>query len=172
MEAIIFWLFALVAIIGAVLLIFHKNPIHSALSLILTLFCTAALFVQLRAGFIGVLQVLVYAGAIMVLFVFVIMLLNLQREEFGSRRHRVQKAAALVIAAAIGIKMIVALSARGFLGMGDNSIASLEKLPDSFGSVESVGALIFTEYLLPFEAASVLLLAAIVGAVMVAKTRV
>lgn len=163
MEAIVFWVFALLAVAGAGLLIFHKNPIHSALSLILTLFCTAALFVLLNAGFIAVLQVLVYAGAIMVLFVFVIMLLNLQREELGRRRHTAKKAVAAVVAAAVGIKFMFV--------MGSQTVERAS-VPESFGSLETVGRLIFSTFLLPFEAISILLLAAIVGAVMVAKTRV
>ncbi len=163
MEAFVFWVFAILAVIGAGLLIFHKNPVNSALSLIMTLFCTASLFVLLHAGFVAVLQVLVYAGAIMVLFIFVIMMLNLQRESLGLRRNAFKKALAAIIALALGVKMA--------LIMGAQTLPRPE-LNAWFGSVERVGALLFTEYLLPFEALSVLLLAAIVGAVMVAKTRV
>ena len=76
MEALIFWVFGLLALVMGVLVVFHKNPISSALSLIVVLFCTSALYVLLQASFIAVIQVMVYAGAIMVLFVFVIMLLG------------------------------------------------------------------------------------------------
>lgn len=163
MEAVIFWMFSLLAICGAVLLVFHKNPIHSALSLILTLFCTASIFVLLHAGFIAVMQVLVYAGAIMVLFVFVIMLLNLQREELGLRRHALKKALAAALVLIMGLKFAAVMAVQ-------NTVR--EPLPDSFGSIENVGVLIFTDFFLPFEAIAILLLAAIVGAVVVAKTRV
>ncbi len=162
-EAIIFWIFSLMALAGAGILIFHKNPIHSALALIMTLFSTAALFVLLHAGFIAVLQVLVYAGAIMVLFVFVIMLLNLQREEWGLRHIAVKKAVAIVISVAIAVKFVTVVA-----------FANVPRvpLPENFGSIEKVGMLMFTDFLLPFEAIAVVLLAAVVGAVVIAKTRI
>ncbi|RJO63127.1 MAG: NADH-quinone oxidoreductase subunit J [Myxococcales bacterium] len=162
MDAILFWAFALGAVVSAGLLIFHKNPIHSALSLIGVLFCTAALFVLLHAGLLAVLQVLVYAGAIMVLFVFVIMLLNLQREELGLRRHGVKKAVAVVAAVLLFAKFAT-------VAMG----APLPKaeVPPAFGSLERVGELLLTSYVLPFETVALLLLAAMVGAVVVAKTK-
>ncbi len=162
MDAIIFWPFALLALLGAVLLIFHKNPIHSALALIMTLFSTAALFVMLHAGFVAVLQILVYAGAIMVLFIFVIMMLNLQREELGLRRHAAKKIVATVLALGIGLKFALVLTAQ---------LLPRAELAASFGSVENVGMMVFNDYMLPFQAIGVLLLSAVIGAVVVAKTR-
>lgn len=167
MEAIIFWIFALLALTGAGLLIFHKSPINSALSLILTLFATAGLFVLLHAGFIAVMQILVYAGAVMVLFVFIIMLLNLQREELGLRRHRVKKLIAMVLAGALGVKLA---SVVGQMALGDSPATS--RITPTFGTIESFGMLLFTDYVILFEAISILILAAIVGSVMVAKTKV
>jgi NADH-quinone oxidoreductase subunit J len=163
MEALVFWLFAILAVAGAVMLIFHKNPIHSALSLIATLFSTAALYVLLNAGFLAVMQVLIYAGAIMVLFVFVIMMLNLQSAELGIRSHAVKKAIAAAIAIAVGVKFITVL---GGLSI-DKAV-----LGEGFGTVQTVGQIMLVDYVLPFEAVSVLLLSALVGAVMIAKKRV
>ena len=145
------------------MLVFHKNPIHSALALILTLFSTAAMYVLLSAGFIAVMQVLVYAGAIMVLFVYVIMMLNLQREELGIRRHAVTKIMGTVVIIAIGTKFIMAMS---------KLTLARAPLSDTFGSLENVGWRMFTDYFLPVEAVGVMLLAAVVGAVMLAKTKV
>jgi len=163
MEAIVFWIFSILAMFGGLMLVLHKNPINSALSLILTLFSTASLFVLLNAGFIAVMQILVYAGAIMVLFVFVIMMLNLQGERLGMRRHKIRKGLGLFVIIAIGLKFAQVLAT-----------SSIDKatLPEGFGSVENVGMQIFVQNVLPFEAIGILLLAAVVGAVMVAKTKV
>ncbi len=165
MEAIIFWILAAVAMAGGLMLVFHKNPIHSALSLVLTLVATAGLFVVLRAGFVGVLQVLVYAGAIMVLFVFVIMVLNLQREELGLRRHRLIKVMGIVLASGFGINLAMML----FTLPTKKGVVDPHAV---FGTVEGVGELIYTTYVIPFEALSLLLLAAIVGAVVIGKKRI
>ncbi len=165
MEAIFFWVFALISVTGGLMLVFHKNPIHSALSLVLTLIATAGLFVVLRAGFVGVLQVLVYAGAIMVLFVFVIMVLNLQREELGLRRHRLIKVMGIILASGFGLNLAAML----FELPTKKGITDPQAL---FGTVEGVGELVFTTYVVPFEALSLLLLAAIVGAVVIGKKRI
>lgn len=163
MDAFVFWLFAILAVAGAVMLIFHKNPIHSALSLILTLFSTAALFVLLNAGFLAVIQVLVYAGAIMVLFVFAIMLLNVQTEELGIRRHAVTKAIAASIAIALGVKFMAVLG-----GLSLESAVTGE----DFGTIKAVGRILLVDHVLTFEVTAVLLLAALVGSVMIAKKKV
>lgn len=163
MEAWVFWPLAVGALTGAILLVVHKNPIHSALSLMLTLFCTAGLFVLLNAGFVAVLQVLVYAGAIMMIFVFVIMLLHLQKEELILRRHRLKKVVGLVLSLFVGLKLASVVAVLPVVR---------STLPEDFGSMERVGALLFTECAFPFEAVSVLLLAAIIGAVMISKSRV
>lgn len=163
MEAIVFWSFSFIALLSAIMMVFHKNPIHSALSLIVTLFSTACLFVLLGAGFIAVMQVLVYAGAIMVLFVFVIMMLNLKREELGLRRHRIKKAIGMIICIVVGVRFASILFTQTF---------DKATLPQNFGSIENVGSIIFTSYVFPFELVGVLLLSAVVGAVMVAKTKV
>ena len=163
MEAIVFWGFSLMALVSAVMMVFHKNPIHSALSLIMTLFSTACLFVLLNAGFIAVMQILIYAGAIMVLFVFVIMMLNLQREGLGIRRHRIKKAVGMIACILVGIRFASVLFSQNI---------DKANLPADFGSIENVGTIIFTNFFFPFELIAILLLSAVVGAVMVAKTKV
>src|SRR5215470_7180769 len=96
MELATFALFALLAVVSSIVVVAHKNPIYSTLSLVLTLFAVAVLFVLLGAPFIAALQVLIYAGAILVLFLFVIMLLNIGREEGGPAGHRAQPVSAIV----------------------------------------------------------------------------
>lgn len=157
---LVFWSFALLALLGALGVLFAKNPIHAALALILVLLSTAGLYGLQNASFVAIMQVLVYAGAIMVLFVFVIMLLNVQREELILRRHAVKKAIAAVLALGIGAGLITQLLAVTITPKGRGG---------EFGSLENIGAQLFSGYMLPFELLSLVLLVAIVGAVMIAK---
>jgi NADH-quinone oxidoreductase subunit J len=121
------------------------------------------LFIQLQAAFIAVLQIIVYAGAIMVLFLFVIMLLNLRREEFGRDIKLKLRPLAPILAVVLLIEAVVAIQAA--------ATEPPSTLPEAFGSIGEVGMVLFTDYLYPFELASVLLLAAILGAVVMAKRR-
>ncbi len=165
METFFFILFSVVAIFSALMVVLKKNPIASVLFLILALFATAALYVMLLAPFIAVVQIIVYAGAIMVLFLFVIMLLNLKRiYEGGSlllKTLGVIVAGSLLVISALILRSVAIPADSGFLRSPGGD----------FGSVESVGRTLFTTYLLPFEIASFLLLAAIIGAVVIAKKR-
>ncbi len=166
METVVFYIFAALSVAGALLVITHKNPVSSAVSLVLTLFSTAVLFVLLLAHFVAAIQILVYAGAIMILFLFTVMFLNLHSEalRFDARN--------------MGFKVSVFLVALLFTGyfavMGFRKAFpqwSASPSPEGFGTVEGVGGLLFTEYLLPFELTSVLILAAIIGVVVIAKRR-
>jgi NADH-quinone oxidoreductase subunit J len=147
------------------MVITRKNPVSAVLFLIMAFIAQAILFVQLSALFVAVLQIIVYAGAIMVLFLFIIMLLNLRSDEFGKDEHTFQRWVAVVFAVALaGEVTLVVVRNAGEVG-GVNARSS------DFGSVASVGELLFTKYLLPFEATSMLLMAAILGAVVLAKRR-
>lgn len=165
MESIFFLFLAMVAIFSGLMVILKKNPIASVLFLVLALFCTAALYVLLLAPFIAAIQIIVYAGAIMVLFLFIIMLLNLKRiDEGGSSLLKilgVVVSGLLLVLTAFVVRRVAIPADSGFL----------RSSPEGFGSVESVGRSLFTEYLLPFEIASFLLLAAIIGAVVLAKKK-
>jgi len=166
---ILFWTFAGLAITAAALCIIQKSPMASALWLIVTLFALAALFVLLDAQFLGVLQVLVYAGAIMVLFLFVIMLLNLGRPGVSDLKGPVGAAGAALLAGALLLQ----------LGAGAGGPPAAIRLPEGTmaaiqreqGIVGAVARPLFTDYLIPFEITSILLLAAIVGAVVLAKRK-
>ena len=167
---IAFWAFAVLAMGSALLCITMRNPVSSALWLVVTLFALACLFVLLDAQFIAVLQVLVYAGAIMVLFLFVIMLLNIGR----ATRSDIKGAWGLGVGVLLAGLMMVQLLALRFsappqqltLPPGAMARAAAEQ-----GMVAAVARPLFSTYLVPFEITSILLLAALVGAVVLAKRK-
>jgi NADH-quinone oxidoreductase subunit J len=165
---LLFWMFAGVAVASAVLCITRTSPLASALWLIMTLFQVAALFVMLDAQFLAVLQVLVYAGAIMVLFLFVIMLLNLGRLSVSDIKGPVGLAVAAFLAGALGLQlfMVARTAPPADVSLPTGALAAVEQTQ---GLVGAVARPLFSTYLVPFEITSVLLLAAIVGAVVLAK---
>jgi NADH-quinone oxidoreductase subunit J len=167
----LFWTFAAVAVASAVLCITRTSPVASALWLVMTLFQIAALFVLLDAQFLAVLQVLVYAGAIMVLFLFVIMLLNLGRLSITDIKGPVGLALAAFLAGALGLQLfIVARTAPPpDVALPAGALAAAAQAQ---GMVGAVAQPLFSTYLVPFEITSVLLLAAIVGAVVLAKRHI
>lgn len=167
METIIFCVFAATSVIGSLVLVSHKNPVASALSLVLTLFSTAVLFILLLAHFIALIQVLVYAGAIMVLFLFTVMFLNLRDESL--------RFDAVKVPVKLGILSLLLLISGYFTFIGFKKIPPLNTMvishPEPFGTVEGVGEVLFSDYLLPFELTSVLIVVAILGVVVIAKRR-
>jgi NADH-quinone oxidoreductase subunit J len=167
LETIVFYIFAVTSVIGALILVSHKNPVASALSLVLTLFSTAVLFILLLAHFIALIQVLVYAGAIMVLFLFTVMFLNLRDESLRFDSGKVPDK--------LGILLLLLLISGYLTYMGFKKILPLNATvishPEPFGTVEGVGEILFSDYLLPFELTSVLIVVAILGVVVIAKRR-
>ncbi len=167
---IVFWVTALVAIASALLCITRRSPVASALWLVSTMFAIAVMFLLLDAHFIAAMQVLVYAGAIMVLFLFVIMLLNLGRasstDMVGWVGRLVMFAIAVVLAAELWVLSRAGPSADVRLGA-----ESVAQLAAEQGAVGMISEPLFRVFLVPFEITSVLLLAAIVGAVVLAKRR-
>jgi NADH-quinone oxidoreductase subunit J len=161
MEPILFILFGAVATGGAIMVVTRRHPMASALYLILTLFAVAALFVLRQAHFLAAIQVIVYAGAVVVLFIFVIMLINVPEDKLPVERTTVLR--------------VLGASAAGLLILESAVIARRFGMPKApaadSGSVEAVGRALFTDYLLAFEITSVLLLAAVVGAIAVAKKK-
>src|SRR5713101_7370385 len=166
----VFWTFAALAVLGAAMCITRRNPVASALWLVVTLFALAALFVILDAQFIAVLQVLVYAGAIMVLFLFVIMLLNLGRAGPSDRKGWLAWVVAVVLGAGLLIPLAGLARAGGCpptaIQLPEGAMAQLQQ---QHGMVGAVARPLFETYLVPFEITSLLLLAAIVGAGVLAK---
>ena len=169
-TVVLFWVFAGIALVSAALCISRRSPLASALWLVVTLFALSAVYVALDAQFIGILQVLVYAGAIMVLFLFVIMLLNLGR----GGPSDLKGPAGLAIAALLGGALFVQL--RALPGAGPPALIRLPEgtmaaLQEQQGMVQTVARPLFSDYLIPFEITSILLLAAVVGAVVLAKRK-
>ena len=170
LDSIIFYFFAGVAILSAALMVTRRNAIHSAVFLITTLLATAGIFLQLRAEFIFIAQIILYVGGIMVLFLFVIMLVRLDvalHQIQFSRQKWVSIIVAVALAGQVGIML---WSARALPGDGllITSMAAPDKLEPN---AEKFADVLFNRYLLPFEIASVLLLVAMVGAVVMAKKR-
>ena len=166
MANFLFWVFSALAIAAALTVVLHKNPIYSALSLVVTLFSLASIFVLLEAYFLAALEILVYAGAIMVLFLFVIMLLNLKREETPPPYMKVQVALGSFVALLFVI--FAALSLRAGFG---TAIGAERTETANFGDISTVGEVLFSKYFFPFEVASLLLLVALIGTVYLAKRR-
>ncbi len=165
-SALFFALVSITAVVSALLVVICKNPINSALSLILTFFCLATFYAMLEAPFMAVIQVIVYAGAIMVLIVFTIMLLNIRADANKKSFHNVP------LSVVVGI--ITLLTAGSFLARGkvfDINGLITPSVIHQVGHTELIGAVMFTEFILPFEITSILLLAAIVGAVILAKRK-
>ena len=158
---------AALLILSALGVVLSRNPVRSAMSLVVTLFLLAVMFVLLDAHLVAALQIVVYAGAIMVLFLFVIMLLNLQQEP----REEGRVAQRLAAWAAAGLVLVVMAVGLWRVLPGAPGPDAAGAVPEGFGSTVAVSERLFTHFLLPFEITSVLLLVAIVGAVVLAKRR-
>lgn len=165
-----FYLFGLIGLASALLFVTRKSPVAAALWLVNTMFCLAALYVLLDAQFIGVIQVLVYAGAIMVVFLFVIMLLNLGRGEIGDMRGVGWKIAGGVVALAVLAQIFALTKAKTPMGLTLPQGFAAKQVAET-GALAPVAGPLFNEYLLAFEVTSILLLAAVVGAVVLGKQR-
>jgi len=157
-EYLVFFFFAALAVIFGLVVILHKNPVVSALSLVVTFFSLAVMYVLLDAPFMAVLQVIIYAGAIMVLFLFVIMLLNLQKIAEPKTRP-IQQFLAWTGGAWFGLSLVYYII----------KATVVTELPIFSGDARSLGMKLFESYLLPFEMVSILLLAAIVGALVLTQ---
>jgi NADH-quinone oxidoreductase subunit J len=169
-DEIIFYFFAVIAVAGAVLTVTQRNAVHSAIFLITSLLATGGIFLQLRAEFLFIVQVILYVGGIMVLFIFVIMLVNLEVALHQVQFAR-QKWVALIVALALAAQVGLMLWASGKMpgqGLPGVAAAPANRLPPN---AEDVAKSLFSSYLLPFEIASVLLLVAMIGAVVMAKKR-
>jgi NADH-quinone oxidoreductase subunit J len=161
----IFFILAAVALVSGVLVVFQRHPLRSALWLIVNFFAVAGIYLLAHAEFMAAIQIIVYAGAIMVLFLFVIMLLNIRRPEDEPKQpFWGQKIGGMVLAAFTALLLVYGFT-KAALPPAKTAAAP------GLGNTESIARGLFTDYLLPFEVTSVLLLVAIVGAVVLAKSR-
>ena len=166
LTTLFFAVITFVAIVSAILVITCKNPINSALSLIMTFFCLATYYVMLDAPFMATIQVMVYAGAIMVLIVFVIMLLNIRVYATKKYTHKIVLGSIIGFITLINTVFLL-LKSKVTLPTGPYN----KEMINQIGHTELIGREMFTTFLLPFEITSILLLVAIVGAVIIAKKK-
>jgi NADH-quinone oxidoreductase subunit J len=157
----LFYLLSFLALMFASMVVLTKNPIHSVLYLVLTFFAIAGHYVLLNAQFLAAVHIIVYAGAIMVLFLFVIMLLNLNKETEPHKSIWL-KGSAVVASGSLLVVLVGALK-------GAETIQTTNTFDANIGLIENLGQTLFNDFLLPFEVSSILLLAAMVGAVMLGK---
>jgi NADH-quinone oxidoreductase subunit J len=166
MELLFFYVFAGVAIASAIMVVTNRNVLHAALFLILTFFCVAAIYVILRAEFLAAVQILLYVGAIMALFIFTILLINVMQAQFLRQFHG-QRPLAAVLVLALLVETLFLL----FSDFQATFPLMHEVPPDTIGAsnLEALSRLLLTDYLLLFEVAAILLLAALIGAVVLAR---
>jgi NADH-quinone oxidoreductase subunit J len=176
LEFALFFVFAAISVVSACLMVIFRNPVYSALALILTFFSLAGLYILLSAQFVAAVHIMVYAGAIMVLFLFVIMLLNLSREE--ALRQRLTKWKLISIGLAViflaEVGYVLSTKSSDFESasqVGAQQAAPLANQIKQIGTVEEVGKTLFSEFLLPFEVTSVILLVALLGVVVLVKRK-
>lgn len=165
-SSVFFALVTVVAVVSALLVVTCKNPINSALSLVMTFFCLAVYYAMLNAPFMAAVQIIVYAGAIMVLIIFTIMLLNIRVDANKKFHHQV------ALGSVIGIVTLMLTGlflTRGKISQPVGEISNA--VINQYGHTELIGKAMFTDFLLPFEVTSILLLVAIVGAVILAKRK-
>lgn len=162
MEKVLFIAFAALAVVTAVNILLQRSPLYSALSLIGTLLALSALYVMLHAQFIAAIQIIVYAGAIMVLFVFVIMLLNVPKDAHYLKKQQWLAYLGLPFAAVLLYEAYYVISRMP-------EVTNAGATASAVGSTQSIGLGLFTSYLLPFEVTSVLILMAVVGAMVLAR---
>src|SRR5688572_32404641 len=157
---ILFWILAAVAVFSAVMVVISKHPIFSVLWLIITFFCISGHYILLNAQFLFIVNIIVYAGAIMVLFLYVLMLMDL-RKDSEPQKNKWLKIIGAVSGGSLLLVLVAALkdSGRQVDGLGAGNI----------GLIENLGHVLFTEYVVPFEISSILFLSAMVGAVVIGK---
>jgi NADH-quinone oxidoreductase subunit J len=163
-NELIFMYFAAVILLSAVLMVTRRNPIHSVMFMLLLFFHIAGVFVLLNAEFLAAVQLIVYAGAILILYLFVVMLLNVDRESSAPRANRYWRWM-------IGFGVVIAAEIILLISHGTFSADRGQAMQLAGSGVKELGGLLYRNYVVPFEAASIILLVGLVGAVMLAKKR-
>lgn len=166
MVTYVFIFLAILAVAAALGMVISKNTVNSALFLVLNMVAIAGVYVLLNAHFLAIIQIIVYAGAIMVLFLFVIMLLNLDAEESLFSKLRVKYFVAFLLGIAVLSQLLYSI------GGVTEMLPEIPSAATGVGTVESVGEVLFTSYLLPFELTALLLTAAVVGALVIAQLKI
>lgn len=160
---ILFWFLSVLAVGGALMVVLSKSPVHSILFLIITFFAISGHYILLNAQFLAVVNIIVYAGAIMVLFLFVVMLMNLNAATEPLQKNKYILYGGTIAGASLMLVLVAALK------QTSQTTAIIETNSGSTGLIENLGKLLFTDYVFPFEISSVLFLSAMIGAVVVSK---
>ena len=161
MAQLVFFYLAGIIVLTSILVVALRNPVYSALSLLIMFFHVAGLYVTLHAEFVAAVQIIVYAGAILVLYLFVVMLLNLKRED----RYHAQFPAGALLGVTILTEVVLLLWQRG----GTPAQPAPAQLEPPVGNTEAIGEVLYSTYVFPFEVASLILLVAMIGAIILAK---
>jgi NADH-quinone oxidoreductase subunit J len=167
-DLTLFYVFAAAAVVTSLLVVSQSNPVYSVLLLIGSFLALAGLYVLLAAPFVAVIQIIVYAGAIMVLFLFVIMLLDIRRVEAAPSRVKLQKSLGILLGVIFLLETLLILRS-GVIN--DGAAAAVTPLPADFGTAVALGRALFTSYFFPLQLAAVLLFVALIGAIVLSKRR-
>lgn len=157
------WLIGSLLILASLGVILLRKPVHASLSFLVTLLCLAALYLQLSAQFIAVMQVFVYAGAILVIFMYVIILFQDAHQQIA--KFEAKSSPALLIVAAFALALSLVFLGRRFIGLSP----SPEQLPQDYGTVQAIGKALYLDFFFPFEAVTLLFLIAVIGSLYIAK---
>ena len=167
LDNVVFWVFAPICIGSAIAMLFQRNAVHAALLLIINFFTIAVFYLVLGASFLFAVQIIVYAGAIMVLFLFVIMLLGVDRDESLVERLRGQRPIAVALGIGLVVELVVAIHAG--VGFSTKGAASFDTTVNAGGNAQALSRVLFRQYFLPFEVTSVLLIVAAIAAMVLAQ---
>ena len=160
---ILFWFLSVLALGSAIMVVASKSPVHSILFLIITFFAISGHYILLNAQFLAIVNIIVYAGAIMVLFLFVVMLMNLNEESAPPQKNKYLLYGGTIAGASLLLVLVAAIKQTTVTGQ------MVETNSGSAGLIENLGKLLFTDYVFPFEISSVLFLSAMIGAVVISK---
>ncbi len=169
LDHVVFWVFAPISVGSAIAMLFQRNAVHAALFLIVNFFTISVFYLVLGASFLFAVQIIVYAGAIMVLFLFVIMLLGVDRHESLVERLRGQRTLAVAIGVGIALELFFAI--RAGIGFATTAPPDFDEVVNRGGNAAALARVLFRDYFLPFEATSVLLIVAAVAVVVLASRR-
>ena len=169
LDNVVFWVFAPISVGSAIAMLFQRNAVHAALFLIVNFFTIAIFYLVLGASFLFAVQIVVYAGAIMVLFLFVIMLLGVDRHESLVEQIRGQRVIGITLGVGIALELI--LSIRAGLGFAAKAPATFDEVANRGGNAAALSQVLFRDYFLPFEITSILLIIAAIAAMVLAQRR-
>ena len=167
LDNVVFWVFAPISVAAAIGMLTRRNAVHAALFLVVNFFCLAVMYLILDAPFLFAVQIVVYAGAIMVLFLFVIMLLGVDREESLLERLRGQRVLGVALGVGIALELIVAI--RAGVGFATHAPANFDEVANRGGNAVAISAVLFRRYFFPFEVTSILLIVAAIAVVVLAS---